>query len=44
MSFFETYTVVRSDGAEFELVPGGGDIEVTSSPRDHTLTIDLRPV
>jgi hypothetical protein len=35
MSFFETYTVVRSDGAEAELLPGGGDIEVTFPPRDH---------
>ena len=27
--FFETYAVVRSDGSEVELVPGGADIDVT---------------
>ena len=29
MSFFETLAVVRSDGSEQELVPGGADIDVT---------------
>jgi hypothetical protein len=43
MSFFETYTVVRSDGAEFELLPGGGDIEVAPPPRDHARTVDPCP-